>query len=251
MEILDRLLATCVTADGKVLDIRIGVHWTAVVVEAQGQRRAGLAATQTPADWEHGRPFVSEAGRLTERRASELAGLLKSESPTERSVGLAALNALHTPPDLLSEGNADQILLEKGRGKRVAVIGHFPFVERLCEIAETCWVLELHPGQADLPASEAPMLLPQADMVAITGMTLLNGTFEALVRLPRPDAYVMLLGPSTPFSSLFFEYGIHAVSGTVVVDIPAVLAAVSQGATFRQIPGKRLFTIFSGASSAG
>jgi hypothetical protein len=242
--ILDRLLAECVKTDGLVLDVRVGVHWTAVAVEREGNPSAGLAATLTPEGWEHGRPWVREASRLRDMTAAQLAGLVTSDSPTERSVGLAALNALHShPADAASEGNADEILHRLGRGKRVAVVGHFPFVDQLRELAETCWILELHPGPLDRPASEAPDLLPQADVVAITGMTLLNGTFETLVTLPRDDAFVLLLGPSTPLTPLFFEYGIDAVSGAVVADIPAVLQAVSQGASFRQIPGKRLLTI--------
>jgi uncharacterized protein (DUF4213/DUF364 family) len=248
MGIIDQLLEACVVNDGRVLDVRIGAHWTAVVVEAQGRVSAGLAATLTPQDWEHGRPWVREAGRLKNMTAAGMAALIKSESPTERSCGLAAINALYQPaPDTLSEGNADEILFTRGQGKRVAVIGHFPFVDRLRTVTEECWVLELHPGPGDRPASEAPHLLPQADVVAITGMTLLNGTFESLAALPRQDAFILLLGPSTPLTPLFFDYGIDAVSGTAVTDIPVVLDAVSQGANFRQISGKRLFTLFKPA----
>ncbi len=80
-------------------------------------------------------------------------------------------------------------------------------------------------------------------MVAITGMTLVNGTFEGLAALARPEAYVLLLGATTPLSPLLFEYGVDALSGTILLDIPAALVAVSQGANFRQIPGKRLVTM--------
>ncbi len=103
---------------------------------------------------------------------------------------------------------------------------------------ELVWVLELNPGPSDLPAERAPEIIPQADVVAITGMTLINGTFEALAALPRPGAYVVVLGPSTPLSPLLFEYGVDAISGAVITDISAALAAVSQGANFRQIPGE-------------
>jgi len=34
-----------------------------------------------------------------------------------------------------------------------------------------------------------------------------------------------------------------SISGTKVVDVPAVLGAVGEGAAFRQIPGRRLLTI--------
>jgi uncharacterized protein (DUF4213/DUF364 family) len=53
-----------------------------------------------------------------------------------------------------------------------------------------------------------------------------------------------VMGGSTPLSTLFFDFGVDAVAGTYVVNVEAVLRAVSQGATFRQIPGKRLLTLF-------
>ncbi len=80
-------------------------------------------------------------------------------------------------------------------------------------------------------------------MVAITGMTLVNGTFEELARLCRKDAFVLLLGATTPLSPLLFDYGVDAISGTVIDDIAAAAISVSQGANFRQIKGKRLLTM--------
>jgi hypothetical protein len=171
-----------------------------------------------------------------------LAELARSDSLTERSIGFAALNALlDIDEDGCVDRNAEDLILERGRA--VAVVGHFPFVSRVREAAQICWVLELNPGPGDLPAERAPEIIPQADVVAITGMSLINGTFESLAALPRPGAFVVVLGPSTPLSPLLFDYGVDAISGAVVVDIPAALAAISQGANFRQIPGKRLLTM--------
>jgi len=44
---------------------------------------------------------------------------------------------------------------------------------------------------------------------------------------------------------------VDAVSGTMVVDVPAVLRAVGEGATFRQIPGKRLLTLMHAFEDEG
>lgn len=243
MNIVDRLLGEAPLV-GPVADVRVGTHWTVVVVETSHGLRAGLASTQIVHDLEHGRPAVRDAGGLIGMSARELAGWLRAESLTERSIGFAALNAL-LEVDLAAciERNAEELILERGRGRKVAVIGHFPFVPRVREAAGTCWVLELNPGPTDLPAALAPELLPQADVVAITGMSLVNGTFEGLAALCRPEAYVLVLGATTPLTPLLFDYGVAAISGTVVTDIPAVLAAVSQGANFRQISGKRLLTM--------
>lgn len=301
MTLIARLLASQ-TLTGRVADVRIGTHWTAVVVETAAENvmlseltnigsqrreaseasftafrtgspsavldstltarrgalwpadplrvtakdtvRAGLAATQIVHDLEHGQPAVRDAGKLIGRDARELAELAKSDSLTERSLGFATLNALLEVDEAACVArNAEDLILERGRGRRIAIVGHFPFVPRVREAAQTCWVLELAPGPGDLPAEMAPEVIPRADVVAITGMTLVNGTFEALTALCRPDAFVLVLGPSTPLSSLLFEYGVSAISGTVVEDIPSVLTAVSQGATFRQIPGRRLLTM--------
>jgi len=229
-----------------VQDVRIGQHWTAVAVETTAGMRGGIAST-LGALQEHcaGRPSVRDAGRLLEYSARELAELIRSESLAEASVGLATINALLDVNEAACvEVNAAEILVERGTGKRVAIVGHFPFIPRVRRAAEVLWVLELHPRGDDLPAARAAEVIPQADVVGITGSALVNHTFDGLVSLCRPDAYVVVMGGSMPLSSLFFELGVDAVAGTYVADVPAVMHTVSQGATFRQIQGKRLLTLF-------
>lgn len=243
MSLIDRLLAAAHT-DGRVVDVRVGTHWTIVVVETSEGLRAGLASTQIVHGPEHGQPMVRDAGKLIGKMGSELAAWVRAASPTERSIGFAALNSLIKPE--LSRCvlvNAESLILDRGSGKHVVIVGHFPFVPRVREVAGACSVLELNPGPGDLPASAASEVLPKADIVAITGMSLVNGTFEELAALCNPKAFVLLLGATTPLTPALFDYGIDAISGTVVDDIAAATAAVSQGANFRQIGGKRLLTM--------
>ncbi len=133
--------------------------------------------------------------------------------------------------------------LERGAGRQVAVVGHFPFVEQIRRAAARCWVLELNPRPGDLPAECAGKVLPQADVVALTGISLINHTFDDLLRLCRRDAFIVLLGGSTPLSPVLLDLGVSAVAGTLVIDVPAAVRAISQGAVFPQIPGKRLLTM--------
>lgn len=243
MSLIDRLLAAAQN-DGRAIDVRVGTHWTIVVVQTPEGARAGLASTQVVHGMEHGQPMVRDAGKLVGKMGSELASWMRAASPTERSIGFAALNSLIQPDlDRCAPVNAEALILEKGRGKHVTIVGHFPFVPRVREVASACSVLELNPGPGDLPASAAPEVLPKADIVAITGMSLVNGTFEELAALCSPKAFVLLLGATTPLTPALFDYGIDAISGTVVDDIAVATAAVSQGANFRQIGGKRLLTM--------
>ncbi|MEW5959401.1 MAG: DUF364 domain-containing protein [Chloroflexota bacterium] len=245
MKIIEEILATL--PDGPVLDLRVGAFWTAVVVNVGGRPQCGLASALRRGGHHHGGgPEVPEAGRLLAYSARQLAGLARSTSPMEASIGLAAINALlPSSKEHWTDLNAEEIITRRGAGKQVALIGHFPFIPRLKEIVGRLWVLEQHPQGEDLPAAAAAEVIPQADLVAITGTTLINHTFDDVLALCRPDAMIMVLGPSTPLSPVLFEHGVDLLSGALVQNVEPVLQAASQGANFRQVHrfGVRLVTM--------
>ncbi|MBN1977259.1 MAG: DUF364 domain-containing protein [Anaerolineae bacterium] len=252
---IDALLKS-LSVDAPVAQVLVGAFWTAVVLDA-APPRCGLASTLHGGHQEHhlSGPPLPEAGDLLARGGRELAEWLRSESVLEASIGMAAFNALLAlRPELVegwdvSEINAEDVILERGRGRKVAVVGHFPFVERVRQAAGECWVLELAPRPGDVPAERAAELLPQAEVVAMTGTSLINHTFDDLIALCRPDAFVLLLGASAPLTPVLFDVGVSAISGTRVIDPQAVLRLVGQGATFRQIKrggGLRLLTMMHG-----
>ena len=244
MSTIDLLLDGLET-DAPVCQVLVGAFWTAVVLETDPPR-CGLASTLRPVTHPGASP-VSQAGCLLERSGRELAEWLRSSSTLEASIGAAAFNALLEVDEASCvEANAEEVILERGTGRRVAIVGHFPFVERVRQAVEECWVVELHPRPGDVPAERAAEILPQADVVALTGTSLINHTFDDLICLCRPDAFVILLGASAPLSPVLFEVGVDAVSGTRVTDPERVLRSVGQGATFRQIKragGLRLLTL--------
>jgi uncharacterized protein (DUF4213/DUF364 family) len=104
-----------------------------------------------------------------------------------------------------------------------------------------------HPVEDEYPAAAAAELIPQAEVVAITGSALINHTLEGLLALCPPGALVMVLGPNTPLSSVLFDYaacaGATMLSGARGVDENAVLQTVGQGASFPQVQGVRLLTL--------
>ncbi len=236
MDILDEILASL--PDGKVLNVWIGLHWTAVIVEVDGRRRCGLSATLRE---EHGHtrePDVPDAGDLTKYPARELAGWIQSKKVTLASVGGAAINALlPLYPETWIDCNASDLIVQSGKGKRVALVGHFPFVTELREQVAQLDVLEQNPQPGDLPAQAAEDILPKADVVAITGMTITNHTLDHLLTL-CPQAEVMILGPSTPLSPILFDHGVDLLSGAIVEDIEPVVTTVMQGANFHQVRKK-------------
>jgi uncharacterized protein (DUF4213/DUF364 family) len=234
MNLLAEILETL--PDGEVEEVRIGLHWTAAVVYVGSELRCGLASTLFGGHDHHKEADVPQAGELEGFSGRELARLALGDAPTQASVGLATLNALlPRQPQNWVDANAEEMIAAHGEGKRVVMVGHFPFVPRLRTKVKELFVLEQNPGDGDLPAEAAVQLLPTADVAAITGMTVLNHTLEGLLGLCPSEAFVIVMGPSTPLSPLLFEHGVDVISGSIVVDIQPVLKVVSQGGNFRQV----------------
>lgn len=239
MKILDNLLDYLSAQNVLVRNVTIGAHWTAVSTSG-----CGLASTMAEPH-PHTGPSVREAGELTEKSAAELMRLARSEHLMEASVGMATLNSLiEIDEDEWSEVNAFEILAAHGAEKDVAIVGHFPFVPKLKEIARNLWIIEKRPRPGDLEADMTSEILPRCQVVGITGTAFINHTLESLLQLCQ-GAFVMVLGPTTPLTPRLFDYGIDAISGSKVVDEKQVLRYVSQGATFRQLHrhGIKLLTL--------
>ncbi len=226
-----------------LIDVRVGPYWT-VVRTSVG---TGLATTMShETDRDRAQP-IAEAGALLERTPLELAAYLRSRSAPEAAVGLAAVNALlRRPTGDFSEANAADLLCDRAAGRLLALVGHFPFVDRLRAACREVWVFERGRRQrpGDLGEQHMEELMGHAEVVAITATTLLNGTLDRVLRLVDPGAFVIMLGPSTPFAASLFELGFAALCGTVVDDDEAVVRAVSQGAVTSQILGVRRVCLF-------
>ena len=237
------LSAVAEVADARVAEVRLGAYWSLV----QTGRGSGISSSMRSEAHLHGERPVEAAGRLHERSAAELANLLKSPSPPEASVGLAAANALLGAGALgLEATKALDVLCERGAGRRVAMIGRFPFADALRAHCDQLWVFErgLNRRREDFGEESMEQMLPQADVVAVTATTLLNRTLPAVMAGVRPDAFVMMLGPSTPLTPALFEFGFDVLCGTVVEEPETVRRAVEQGAVTSQIKGVRRVSLW-------
>jgi len=234
MTLLETLISSLDT-EGEVRDIRQGVFHTAVQ-----SRCCGLAATLPRDALRQEPPLGKNPGNLLQKTPGELVQMAYSDSILEAAIGMATINSLlKIDEGKCSEINARELIAQKGKDKRVAIVGHFPFIPMLRDIVEKLWVIEKNPQEGDLAEAEAENFLPRADMVAITGTAITNHTIDRLLEICDPKAYVIVLGDTAPLAPLLFDFGIDAVAGTKVVDAELVLRCVSEGANFRQIRGTR------------
>ena len=171
-----------------------------------------------------------------EKSASELVQMSFSDSILEAAIGLASINSLiEVDEERCVQLNGGDLLAERGRDRKVVIVGHFPFIDALRRISSELTVIEKNPREGDLTEENADVFLPEADIVGITGSALTNHTMDRLLSMCNPNAYVVVLGDTTPLSPVLFECGVDAISGTIVVDSEQALRCVSQGANFRQI----------------
>ncbi len=225
----------------------IGLHWTyvrageyaGIAMTVQGSSLSGLANG----------PFTGKSLRDT-------AAGLKSWDMLQASVGMAACNAWYNAPDKMaalgieqeegggSAGAGKSIFnepLESLIGKKVAVIGHFPYIEKQlggkCELS----VLEREPEGTDYLDSACEYLLPEQDFVFITGMTLTNKTLPRLLTLTR-NAKTVLVGPSSPITPLLFRFGVDSIAGFYVTDPEGTKALAAQAAHTEIFRGGRRIT---------
>jgi hypothetical protein len=246
MKILDNLLSKLNT-EASVRDIRQGLFHTAVLT-----RNCGLAATLPRDALQQEQPFVKEPGFLLKKSTQELVQMCYSESILEAAIGMATINSLlEIDEERCQNLNARELIIEKGRGRKVAIVGHFPFGPQLRQEVKELWVIEKNPREGDLTEAEAEKFIPQADVVGITGTAFTNHTIERLLELRNPDAYVVILGDTAPLSPVLFDYGIDAVSGTKVIDPDLAMRCVSEGATYRQVKGIRQLTMTKQAWKQG
>ena len=229
MKVLEDIISS-ITVDAPVTDVTRGIFWTAVV-----SRHCGLASTMIyDCKMEDGRE-PGQTSYLQTSAASLAKGAVLS-STLDASVGLAAINSL-IDVDMARciDLNAGDYLAENGQGKNITVIGHFPFVDDLRKVAKKLWVIEKRLQPGDRPEEETGTLLARSDLIAISSTTLINHTLGTILGLCPSGSTKMLLGPTTPLTSVLFDHGVDIISGSIVTDPDTALLGIRQGANFRAL----------------
>ncbi len=185
-------------------------------------------------------------GKLRGRLARDLLRETAAPSGIRRAVGVAAMNALadmcwerRAPAGVVLRTGVDAYdAAEIQPGQNVVVVGAFvPFLKSLKRAHQRFTVLEmdsatLKPDELPYfrPAGEASSVVPDADVVLITGTTLLNNTLENLLVLCRPQARVVLVGPTVGLvPDAFLRRGVDVLGGVRVTAPDAFLDVLTEG----------------------
>ena len=200
----------------------------------------------------------SSAGRIFDpvkingMKAAAVLAALSSDEPIKAAIAIATLNALSAicwerglNDNYHIQMNTDAVdVVRMPAESSVAVIGAFvPILRKLKTRGGRWWVIEQDPqtlksDEMDhfIPADRSDETIAAADVLIITGVTLVNHTLEPILKAARPDAEIAVVGPTASMlPDALFERGARVVGGVRVKkpdELLDVLAAGGSGYHF-------------------
>ena len=186
------------------------------------------------------------SGRPKGRTAAEYLEYIFDRNILKRTLGIAALNALSTlywqlkPPRdyTIQYGyNAFDDVDPRRYDYSVVVGALVPMLKKLIAANADFAVMEmdsrtLKGKELDhyLPPSEAAKCVPKADLMVITGVTVLNDTLSGLLELRKPGAEIIVTGPTVSMlPESFFKRGVTSLGGIVVTKADELLDLLCEG----------------------
>ncbi|SHI19256.1 hypothetical protein SAMN02745823_03235 [Sporobacter termitidis DSM 10068] len=179
------------------------------------------------------------SGDLTGKPLREVAALIKSWNFPEAAIGHAAINSYYNAPSVARANGIEvhDVMHKEDRvndpfitsqndvkGKKVAVLGHFPYLETFFEPVCDLSIIEWEPTeQGEYPFSSCEYILPVSDFIYISCRSLLDKTFPRLLELSKNARRVVLVGPATTMAPYLLTLGISDLSGFVVKDAEMAL----------------------------
>lgn len=195
------------------------------------------------------------SGRLKGRPVQAYLDDIFGGNILRRTLGIAALNALsmavwekEMPVDYEILRGADAFdLLDVRQYKKTVVVGALvPMLKKLIGSGSDFRVLEqdsrtLKGRELDYyaPADQAGVYVPDADLLVITGVTILNDTLPGLLQMAKPGAAILVTGPTASMlPEPFFTRGVTMLGGIQVTKADELLDIISEGGSGYHFFGK-------------
>ena len=198
--------------------------------------------------------IIKNAGTLAGRTAKELMDFVDSWDIIERVIGVSTINALS---QLVIEANPKRYLIEEDNlidvieissADTVVMVGHIkPFESAFRSKAKDVIILERSSRREEgvLPDTACEMVIPNADVVVITGSALVNGTIDRLLELSSKARTVALVGPTVScLPDPLFRRGVDYIGGLRIDDSDKAMKILSEGGGTPQLRKAGKFVTF-------
>ncbi len=227
-------------------EVRIGVFYTGVVLSSG---HAGMSYTPVQEIPEavccpRSHAKMPAAGTLLSKHITELMDYALDDNALKAAVGMATLNALSAV--LLADdacrykpsayGNALD-LVNITSEDTVAMVGAFPpFIKRIQEITKNLFVIDKNPkvvGNGDTikieSADRLEEIIPQANILVITGVTLINHTLDPILDLAEKANEIVVVGPTASvYPEPLFARGVTVMGGVKITDAARMIHLIGE-----------------------
>ena len=182
--------------------------------------------------------ILDDAGHLTSIPVTELLTYTDSWNLFNRILGVATLNALSQSVIREDPGRYPLLrenlinVLDVDTGDTVSMVGMIkPFMEPLRRKSKRLYILERSSPRPDgvYPDTACEELLPESDVVVITGSALANGTLDRLLELSCQARKVAVVGPTVSIvPDPLFRRGVDYCGGVQVRDAELLMTVLSE-----------------------
>lgn len=227
----------------KIADVRIGLRLTAVKLS---DGSFGVASTleddqktcpKSKRDFEDFSP-----SKIRGRKISDL-----FESPKQtnliKTLRVAVLCAISS--SLMAENHYTVLddkdpfdLIDLQQKKTITMVGAFQsYIRKITETGNRLFVLEFDESALSaehkkffVPARDYPSVIPNSDIVIITGLTLVNDTIDELLNAIPPGVFTIVTGPSVSLvPDILFRHGVDAIGAAKITDGDLLFTLAGEG----------------------
>ena len=170
-------------------------------------------------------------GWIGRRVGESIDQLLRRDDALSRSTGIALLNSALPVPEALFDGDSQHFYEAAAGTRKSCFIGHFKDAEAWRDRGAPVTIIELNPQPGDVHWDAADDVLRECEMVFITGLTLINDTFEKVIERTPNAKERILFGPTVPLSPIWFDYGITTIGSTLITNPAKVMTYFQRGGT--------------------
>ncbi|MEI6060303.1 MAG: DUF364 domain-containing protein [Bacteroidota bacterium] len=227
----------------RIADVRLGVHLTAIRLSDDCLGVAATLADNQSFCHKNKRDF----GDFTPTKITDatVTGLFESKKSSAiiDTLKVAVLNAISSslPLDPIYRvlEDMDPIdLVDLQSQKTITIVGGFQsYIQKVVETGNRLFVLEMNENALSaeqksfyVPANKYREVIPQSDIVIITGLTLVNNTIDGLLSAISPGTQVIVTGPSAGIlPDILFENHVNIIGSTRITRPDLLFDIVSQG----------------------
>lgn len=198
---------------------------------------------------------MPSAGRLKGRKVTTVLKEMWQGNPLKKAIGIATMNALSStywdkhPPDgyAIRKGVDAFDELDIPDDAHVTVVGALvPILKALKKRGRPFSILEkdrktLKEDELEfyVPVTKARGAISKADILVVTGTTLINDTLEGILEHAKPGAYILLVGPTASMlPDAFLKRGVGAIGGIIAKDPDRLLDILAEGGSGYHFFGK-------------